>query len=104
MSEEQLAGALGCEARAIVPLAMCFMPRSEGLAGKEGGTFREDVEAIAAAGPCDAAALGRVVKEVAAVVALGEGIAGGGWLMAARDRQTGEKGGDLSSGEKGGGT
>jgi hypothetical protein len=59
------------------------------------------VEALAAAGPCDAAALAGVVKEVWALAAMGGGVAGSGWLMAARDRQP-EGGGGGS--REGGGT
>jgi hypothetical protein len=100
ISEEQLAGVLRCQVGVISRLAVCFVPRAEALIGGEPGRFRQDVEAIAAAGPCDAVVLAQVVKEVWALAAMGGGTAGPGWLMAARDRR--EKDGGVGAGEGGG--
>jgi hypothetical protein len=85
LDREGLAAALGCPAEALVPLALCRMPRPE--------RFGADVAAIALRFGLDAVLLAALVRRAQGVSAMRAKSAGEtGGLMAARDRQEKEKG------------
>jgi hypothetical protein len=89
IDDHQLAIELQCSPEVLARLALCRRPDDQE------GKFREDIHRIAAYASCNADALARLLREVAAVKSLREEVVESSrrLMMAARDRK--KKGGLL---------
>jgi hypothetical protein len=84
LDDSALAAKLGCAVEALVPLRLCRLPDDD-PAG-----FQRDVDALAAGFGIDGDVLASVVRRARSGVRFRQAPAGGGGVMAARDRPAGE--------------
>jgi hypothetical protein len=84
MKDGPLAGVLECTPEALQRVALCRWPDDQGA------RFQEHVRQIASFASCNADRLVQILREVGALVSLGQGESGqatSGLLLAARDRR-----------------
>jgi hypothetical protein len=88
LSDDDLAGRLGCDPAQLAALRLCRMPRAAPA------EFRQDIDRIADAFQVDALVLAEAVRLASSLAAFKQRGSSSGTLMAARDREEGRVGGE----------